>query len=134
MGTYYEPKLIRNSESHNTKVISELEKCFRACDSFSISVAFINKGGLASLKQVLLDIEKEGIKGRIITSTYLNFNEPNMFKELLRFKNIEVRIFEKQGFHPKGYLFTNSLEKIAIVGSSNITQNALTINEEWNIR
>ena len=45
------------------------------------------------IKQALIDLKDKGIRGKIITSTYLGFNHPNVFKELLMFDNIEVRIF-----------------------------------------
>lgn len=38
------------------------------------------------------------------------------------------------GFHTKGYLFHNGNDIRIIVGSSNLTQNAITRNFEWNTR
>ena len=74
---------------------------------FELSIAFISMSGLATIKQTLLDLEEKNIPGKIITSTYLGFNEPRTFQELLKFKNLDVRIYddEKAGFHPKGYIF-----------------------------
>ena len=40
---------------------------------------------------------------------------------------------ETDGFHTKGYIFKNKGIYNAIVGSSNLTLNALTVNKEWNI-
>ena len=40
---------------------------------------------------------------------------------------------ESDGFHTKGYIFKNNDIYKAIVGSSNLTLNALTVNKEWNI-
>ena len=108
---------------------------FNSCNAFYLSVAFINKSGLAVLKQTLIDLKNKGIKGKIITSSYLNFNHPDMFNELLKFDNIEVRIFDKPniGFHPKGYIFKNIDSYNIIIGSTNLTQSALSTNQEWNI-
>ena len=73
-------------------------------------------------------------KGRIITSTYLGFNEPKMFKDLLKYPNIEVRVYDDHhGFHSKGYIFQKNSNYWAIVGSSNLTQSALSLNQEWNV-
>ena len=127
------PKLICNNQKTKSKVFQELAYSFNNCDSFSLSVAFIAKSGLAVLRNILDDLERRGIKGRIITSTYLGFNEPAMFKDILRYKNIKVRIYQKNGFHPKGYLFEQGKERKIIIGSSNITQDALLVNQEWNI-
>ena len=76
-----------------------------------------------------------GYSNRIITSTYLGFNDPKMFKQLLSFTNIEVRIFEQEhcGFHPKGFIFHKGEHRDIIVGSSNLTQTALESNQEWDL-
>lgn len=130
-----QPKLLLNDYKQGIKVSHELITQLNTCDTFYFSVAFINKSGLAVLKQTLIDLKDKGIKGKIITSTYLGFNHPNVFKELLMFDNIEVRIFENEqiGFHPKGYIFKNNNSYKIIIGSSNLTQSALSINQEWNI-
>ena len=58
-------------------------------------------------------------------------------KRLNSLDNIEVRMYkvgnDKPGLHTKGYLFKNDDFYRIIVGSSNITQNALTVNKEWNL-
>ena len=80
----------------------------------------------------MINLKDRGIRGKIITSTYLGFNHPNVFKELLMFDNIEVRIFEDEeiDFHPKGYIFKHDTNFDIIVGSSNLTQSALSTNQE----
>lgn len=40
----------------------------------------------------------------------------------------------QEGFHTKGYIFRNEEIYRIIVGSSNMTMNALTKNREWNTR
>lgn len=113
----------------------EITKRLKECDYFEFSVAFISESGLAVLKQILLNLKNKGVKGRIITSTYLGFNDPKMFKQLLSFTNIEVRIFEQEhcGFHPKGFIFHKGEHRDIIVGSSNLTQTALESNQEWDL-
>ncbi len=127
------PRLICNNPSQNIKVISELEKCFEKCETFSLSIAFISDSGLSALRQTLLDLKRIGKKGRIVTSTYLGFNNPKMFRQLMELDNIEVRLFPFDGFHPKGYIFQYSNQVKIIIGSSNLTQNALSKNQEWNV-
>ena len=72
-------------------------------------------------------------KGRIITTDYLNFSEPAALRTLLRLPNIETRIYAKDNFHTKGYLFHKESEESLIIGSSNITRDALSKNKEWNV-
>ncbi|MEH7136697.1 DEAD/DEAH box helicase family protein, partial [Priestia megaterium] len=111
-------------------LLEELDKC----QSFIFSVAFITESGLATLKSHLLDLKRKGIKGRILTSTFLNFNQPKVFRELLKIKNIEVKLTNLQGFHSKGYVFKHNTYYSLIVGSSNLTAHALKLNYEWNIK
>jgi len=111
------------------------------CESFIISVAFISRSGLAPLKQTLLELEKRGIPGKILTTDYLTFTEPSALKALSKYTNIELKILRCdkniKGFHTKGYLFYKTGKgdsKIVniTIGSSNLTGNALAINKEWN--
>ena len=127
------PQLIFNNLGN--KVLNSIKDELTQCDEFFISVAFITKGGLTPLLQDLLELEARGIKGKIITTDYLNFTEPEAIKKLNSFSNIEVKMYlqENEGFHTKGYIFRKNNIYKAIVGSSNLTLNALTVNKEWNI-
>ena len=125
------PKLLINNKHQNvlTYIINELEKCY----SFFISVAFITESGLASLKTVLDDLNHKGIKGKLITSNYLGFNTPKMYRELLKLNNVEVRLTDIEGFHSKGYIFNHKNYSSMIIGSSNLTSTAMKTNYEHNI-
>lgn len=127
----YVPKLLINNKNENvlSTIIDELQKC----NSFFISVAFITESGLASLKSYLLDLSKKGVKGKILTSNYLGFNSPKMYGELLKLSNVEVRLTDIAGFHAKGYLFEHDHYNSMVIGSSNLTSNALKVNYEHNI-
>lgn len=129
---HHPPKLIINSNEENilSPILDEME----ICDSFVISVAFITEGGLATLKSTLYELEKKNIKGRIVTSTYLNFNKPKVFKELLKLKNVEVKVTSQEGFHAKGYIFKNRRYSAMFIGSSNLTDTALKKNYEYNLK
>lgn len=127
----FNPHLFRNAEGHT--MLRAINDELRRSESFKFSVAFINSSGLGILKQHLLDFKGQGV---IYTSTYLDFNEPSVFEELLKFKNIEVRVLNDSidAFHSKGYIFKQHETTTAIIGSSNLTRGALTKNEEWNLR
>lgn len=128
----YRPQLLLNNEQE--QVLPTLLQELKTCKEFFISVAFITESGLAMLKTVLYELSLRNIKGRILTSTYLNFNNPKVFKELLKLKNVEVRLTDIDGFHAKGYYFKHENFETFIVGSSNLTANALKKNYEWNIK
>lgn len=131
LSTTLKPKLLSNKDQEN--VLTTLLQELNTCNSFIFSVAFITEGGLATLKTSLYELEKRGIKGRILTSTFLGFNNPKTFKELLKIPNIEVRVSDEKGFHSKGYIFEQKDYFSLIVGSSNLTDSALKTNFEWNI-
>lgn len=127
----YNPRLINNRA--DTEMLQTIKDELRLAQSFTFSVAFITSQAIAALKQALLDFEG---RGTIITSDYLDFNDPAMFEELLVLDNIDVRVLDSShvGFHAKGYLFHHEEGMTAIIGSSNMTANALRTNEEWNLR
>lgn len=127
----YNPRLINNRGG--TEMLRAIKDELRTAESFTFSVAFITSQAIATLKQALLDFEGTGT---IITSDYLDFNDPEMFEELLLLDNIDVRVLNSSdvGFHAKGYLFHHRVGMTAIIGSSNMTANALRRNEEWNLR
>lgn len=127
-------KLIVNSKRGN--LLSELKLSLKECKAFYFSVAFINYSGLQLLLDSFKDLEDKGIKGNIITSTYLNFTEPKALEKIRNFKNIDLKVFitdKDKGFHTKAYIFENEEDYKIIIGSSNITQRALKSNVEWNV-
>mgnify|MGYP001016600024 FL=1 len=127
---------IYNNHLEAKKVISTLEKELELCDEFIFSVAFISESGLTSLLQTLKNLEERNIRGKILTTDYLYFNTPKVLDKLATFKNIELRMYasskDNHGFHTKGYLFKKKDSWNILLGSSNLTSAALTINKEWN--
>ncbi|WP_227394943.1 DUF3427 domain-containing protein [Jeotgalibacillus aurantiacus] len=130
----FKPELLVNQSNKRQDVLTSLTDELKKCQHFLFSVAFITEGGLATLKSHLYDLKEKGIQGKILTSTYLYFNKPKVFKELLKLENVEVRISDIRGFHSKGYIFQHDEYYSLIVGSSNITDKALKENYEWNVK
>lgn len=128
------PKFIINNPAKKDFLLTTLQNDLKQCQSFFISVAFITQSGLNAIKTQLSDLEKRGISGKILTSTYLGFNQPEVFESLLTIPNVEVRISDKVGFHSKGYLFDMGEYQSFIIGSSNLTMAALKQNYEWNVK
>ena len=131
----FRPQFVFNDFRKGRKVLASLEHELKYCDEFAISVAFITMSGLVSLLPAFKELEAKGIRGRIITTDYLCFSDPKALDKLQEFSNIELRLFKSLdniGFHTKGYIFRSGDIYRIIVGSSNLTQNALTKNEEWN--
>ena len=126
--------LLVNNYKKNKKILSAISEELETCEAFDFSVAFINDSGLASIMQKLDYLASHNIKGRVLTTNYLNFTSPGALSKLLEFPNIEVRAYTKGGFHPKGYIFRQSNYYSIIIGSANLTASALSMNQEWSIR
>ena len=133
-GERFKPTLLINNTKTNETVLNSIIEELDSCQSFLFSVAFVTESGLATLKTHLSDLHRKGIKGRILTSTFLNFNQPKVFKELMKINNVEVRLSSMKGFHSKGYIFSHETHQTLIVGSSNLTAQALKVNYEWNVK
>lgn len=135
--SYNKNEFVYNDYKERKQVLNKLVTNLMNCDEFLFSVAFITESGLSKLKLQLHELERKGIKGKILTTNYLNFSEPKALKSLLKFSNIEVKMVylennDNYGYHTKGYIFKNKDNYKVLIGSSNLTQNALTINKEWN--
>lgn len=132
----YTPQLLTNRGGQ--KVLCAIEKELKGCDDLFISVAFITMSGIAPLLGTLKDLEKKGIKGRILTTDYLMFSDPKALDKLDSLNNLDLRVFKTGenniGFHTKGYMFHSNGDLRIIVGSSNLTQDAITKNHEWNTK
>ena len=119
-------------------MLVSIEEELARCEEFCISVAFITKSGLTPLLQILKELENKNIPGKILTTDYLTFSEPAALETLAALKNIELKMFmsnrESGGFHTKGYIFRKEEIYRIIIGSSNMTLNAVTRNREWNTK
>src|SRR5690554_5572130 len=132
----YKPRLIVNDPEKGEKVLTSIVQELSRCDAFYFSVAFITESGVTVLLNTLKELEEKGIKGKIIASQYQNFSSPKALKKLLELSNIELRIVTQEvaKMHTKAYIFQHGEEYSIIVGSSNMTQNALCENKEWNLK
>ena len=126
------PQLITNNHEEHLDVLSVIKRELANCERFDFSVAFIANSGVQVLVEILRELELRGVHGRILTTTYLDFNSPDALERLMNFMNIELRVYEGD-LHTKGYFFTKDSMKTMLVGSSNLTQSALRSNQEWNL-
>ncbi len=130
----YQPELLVNQKNPPKKVLSTILHELENCSQFFISVAFVTTSGVATIINKLKELENREIKGQILVSQYLNFTQPEALKRLSQFKNIDLRIATTGNVHTKGYIFKNKEHYNLIVGSSNLTDQALSTNKEWNIK
>ncbi|MCQ2556495.1 MAG: DEAD/DEAH box helicase [Ligilactobacillus sp.] len=132
MESKFSPELLVNDGPES--IWDSLKEELLTCQSFEWVVAFWSPSMLTALKVLLADLAVQGVHGRILTGAYLNFNQPAVFRELLKLPQVEVRLSASPAFHSKGYLFTHAGYQTAIVGSANFTRNALLKNTEWALK
>ena len=134
----YRPEFISNNYKLGKKVLVSIEEELQRCEEFCISVAFITESGITPLLQTLKDLEQKNIPGKILTTNYLMFSEPEALEKLAGLRNIQLKMFvanrETGGFHTKGYIFREEEIYRIIIGSANMTLSAITKNKEWNTK
>ncbi|MDB9924131.1 DEAD/DEAH box helicase family protein, partial [Planktomarina sp.] len=132
--TQIQPKFILNDRINGTKVLSYLLERLEVCDGFWLSAAFLTTGGLSTLHNSLKRFsDKANGEGKIYVSDYLTFTQPEALRRLRQFKNIDSRLLVGKDFHGKGYLFKIGDQFDCLIGSSNLTDTALTKNDELNV-
>ena len=131
-----QPELLVNDRHKGRKVLSALLKELLNCQTFWFSVAFVTRGGVATIINALELLEQKDVRGRILVSQYQYFTEPEALKTLHKFSNIELRMATQGNLHTKGYLFkmASGSNINLIIGSSNLTDYALCVNKEWNLK
>ncbi|KLE06702.1 DEAD/DEAH box helicase [Aliarcobacter butzleri] len=128
--------LVTNNEI--TNFFNNITELLDNCESFCFNVAFINFSGIQLLLDSFKKLEEKNIKGKILTSTYLNFTQTKALEKIKKFKNIELKIYDCEvsniGFHSKSYIFEFKDDYKILIGSSNITASAFKSNIEWNVK
>ena len=119
-----------------------------AADRADIVVSFALESGVDRVFEHVRDLLARGGRLRILTGDYLGITEPNALMRLLDLEgSVERRVFETgsvqpvgphlpvvRSFHPKAYIFAHGDGGTAFVGSSNLSESALTSAVEWNYR
>ena len=101
----YVPEIITNDFNKPQKVLTTLINSLNNCESFFFNVAFLTKSGVISLFNTFDEIEKLGIKGKILISTYQSFTQPDGLRLLKKFSNLDLKLIDTDNLHGKGYVF-----------------------------
>ncbi len=126
-------------------IFDVLKTNFETCDKFFLSVSFIRETGLFLIKDLIDAALARGATGQIITCDYMQVTDVSSLQTLLDLSNkykdkltvgfIEINsISEYKTFHTKGYVFVKGDEASIIIGSSNLSETALSKNGgEWSL-
>jgi superfamily II DNA or RNA helicase/HKD family nuclease len=126
-------------------LLPELKHHLAASSAADFAVAFTLRSGLDLLHPHIQELLDRGGRVRFVTGDYLDTTDPDALLWLLDLNGrIECRVFQTHDgndaafaktFHPKAYLFRHRDGTCAaFVGSSNLSEIALTRGIEWNYR
>jgi superfamily II DNA or RNA helicase/diadenosine tetraphosphate (Ap4A) HIT family hydrolase len=127
-------KLVTGGED---PLLAHLRMHLDQASSCDIAVAFLLNSGASLIVEHLRDFLDRGGRARILVGDYLDVTEPVALRRLNDLTgNLELRAYEaiQRGFHPKAYIFRTESDAIAFVGSSNLSEPALTDSVEWNYK
>ena len=82
-----EKYFVSNNTKLNRKVLTSINHELEHCEEFALSVTFITDGGFVSLAQTFKDLEARNVKGKILTTDYLAFSDPDALDKINEFNN-----------------------------------------------
>lgn len=105
-------------------------------EQVDLAVAFAMTSGVVLIEPWLRDLLARGGRLRVVVGDYMDVTEPAALRRLSDLEGADLYVHQtgRGSFHPKAWLFRAADRSgAAIVGSSNLSETALTSGIEWNL-
>lgn len=124
--------------NQKTNMSATLNLEMRSSSSVDILMSFVRMKGITLLSNELSKLRERNVPVRLLTTVYTGATQKQAIDYLVRELDVSVKInydVDVSHLHAKAWLFSRDTGfSTAYIGSSNISETALTDGMEWNVR